>query len=161
MLQDGGSDGTKTRPFAPPPNREPHPEVRKARESDSTFFTGKKQVTQLSLENLGPCRAVMRAAGQSYSISGKWLELLKQIAPRVTRVAILWDPTTPTGPAQFGAIQALAASLSLQVNSFNKLHPGEGRSPASPVAGTMGPVKPQVCKQSSRTALSRSAHRTL
>ncbi|MGC2078827.1 MAG: ABC transporter substrate-binding protein [Xanthobacteraceae bacterium] len=34
-----------------------------------------------------------------YSISGKWLELLKQIAPNVTRVAVLGDPDTPTGPA--------------------------------------------------------------
>jgi putative ABC transport system substrate-binding protein len=37
-----------------------------------------------------------------YSISGKWLELLKQIAPDVTRVAVLGDTSTPTGPAQFG-----------------------------------------------------------
>jgi putative tryptophan/tyrosine transport system substrate-binding protein len=40
-----------------------------------------------------------------YSISGKWLELLKQIAPGVTRVAVLGDPDIPTGPAQFGVIQ--------------------------------------------------------
>jgi putative ABC transport system substrate-binding protein len=39
-----------------------------------------------------------------YSISGKWLELLKQIAPGVTRVAVLGDPDIPTGPAQFGVI---------------------------------------------------------
>ena len=55
-----------------------------------------------------------------YSISGKWLELLKQIAPGVTRVAVLWDPDTPTGPAQFGVIQALAPSLRVEVSSFNK-----------------------------------------
>jgi ABC-type uncharacterized transport system substrate-binding protein len=55
-----------------------------------------------------------------YSISGKWLELLKQIAPGVRRVAVLGDPDIPTGPAQFGVIQAVAPSLRVEVNSFNK-----------------------------------------
>jgi ABC transporter substrate binding protein/GAF domain len=41
-----------------------------------------------------------------YSISGKWLELLKQIAPGVKRVAVLGDPDIPTGPAQFGALRS-------------------------------------------------------
>jgi putative tryptophan/tyrosine transport system substrate-binding protein len=55
-----------------------------------------------------------------YSISGKWLELLKQIAPNVKRVAVLGDPDIPTGPAQFGVIQAVAPSLRVEVSSFNK-----------------------------------------
>jgi ABC-type uncharacterized transport system substrate-binding protein len=55
-----------------------------------------------------------------YSISGKWLELLKQIAPGVTRVGVLGDPDTPTGPAQFGVIQAVAPSLRVEVSAFNK-----------------------------------------
>jgi putative ABC transport system substrate-binding protein len=55
-----------------------------------------------------------------YSISGKWLELLKQIAPGVKRVAVLGDPDIPTGPAQFGVIQAVAPSLRVDVSSFNK-----------------------------------------
>jgi putative tryptophan/tyrosine transport system substrate-binding protein len=55
-----------------------------------------------------------------YSISGKWLELLKQIAPGVTRVAVLGDPDTATGPAQFGVIQAVAPLLRVEVSSFNK-----------------------------------------
>ena len=55
-----------------------------------------------------------------YSISGKWLELLKQIAPNVTRVAVFGDPDTPTGPAQFGVIQAVAPSLRMEVSAFNK-----------------------------------------
>ena len=46
-----------------------------------------------------------------YSLSGKWLELLKEIAPGVTRVAVLRDPATPSGTGQFGAIQAVAPSL--------------------------------------------------
>jgi putative ABC transport system substrate-binding protein len=55
-----------------------------------------------------------------YSISGKWLELLKQIAPGVTRVAVLGDPSTSTGPAQFGVIQAIAPMLRVEVSAFNK-----------------------------------------
>jgi putative ABC transport system substrate-binding protein len=54
-----------------------------------------------------------------YSLSGKWLELLKQIAPRVARVAVLRDETNPAGIAQFGAIQALAPSLGVQVSPVN------------------------------------------
>ena len=46
-----------------------------------------------------------------YGLSGKWLELLKQIAPRVTRVAVLRDPTIASGIGQFAAIQAVAPSL--------------------------------------------------
>jgi putative ABC transport system substrate-binding protein len=46
-----------------------------------------------------------------YGMAGKRLELLKQIAPGVTRVAILRDPTLPAGLAQFGAIQSVASSV--------------------------------------------------
>jgi putative ABC transport system substrate-binding protein len=54
------------------------------------------------------------------SISGKWLELLKQIAPSVTRVAVIVDPTIPTGPAQFSVVQAMAPSLRVEVTPINK-----------------------------------------
>jgi ABC-type uncharacterized transport system substrate-binding protein len=55
------------------------------------------------------------------SIGGKWLELLKQIAPAVTRVAIIVDPTIPTGPAEFSVIQAAAPSLRVvEVTPLNK-----------------------------------------
>jgi putative ABC transport system substrate-binding protein len=50
-----------------------------------------------------------------YSMGGKWLELLKQIAPNVKRVAVFRDTTTPTGSAMFGAIQASASSLGVEV----------------------------------------------
>jgi putative ABC transport system substrate-binding protein len=60
-----------------------------------------------------------------YSISGKWLELLKQVAPAVTRVAVLGDPDTATGPAQFGVIQAVAPSLRVEVSAFNKRNANE------------------------------------
>jgi putative ABC transport system substrate-binding protein len=54
------------------------------------------------------------------SISGKWLELLKQIAPGVTRVAVIVDPTIPTGPAEFSVIQSMAPSLRVEVTPINK-----------------------------------------
>ena len=60
-----------------------------------------------------------------YSLAGKWLELLKQIAPRVTRVAVLRDAAIPTGPAQFGVIQAVAPSLGVEVNPLNVRDAGE------------------------------------
>jgi putative tryptophan/tyrosine transport system substrate-binding protein len=74
-----------------------------------------------------------------YSLSGKWLELLKEIAPGVTRVAILRDPSQPAGTGQFGAIQALAPSLSVELSPVNTREAGEiesavaafGRSPNS------------------------------
>ena len=50
-----------------------------------------------------------------YSMGGKWLELLKQIAPGVTRVAVLRDPTQGSGAMQFAAIQAVAPSLRVEV----------------------------------------------
>jgi putative tryptophan/tyrosine transport system substrate-binding protein len=49
-----------------------------------------------------------------YGISGKWLELLKEIAPRVTRAAVLRDPTVPVGIGQLGAIQSAASQLGVE-----------------------------------------------
>jgi putative ABC transport system substrate-binding protein len=60
-----------------------------------------------------------------YSLSGKWLELLKEIAPRVTRAAILRDSTNPAGIAQFGAIRATAASLGVDVSPVDTANAGE------------------------------------
>jgi putative ABC transport system substrate-binding protein len=60
-----------------------------------------------------------------YGLSGKWLELLKQIAPSLTRVAILRDPTTAAGIGQFAAIQSVAPSLSVEVNPVNMRDAGE------------------------------------
>ena len=54
-----------------------------------------------------------------YSLSGKWLELLKEIAPGLTRVAVLRDPTNSSGIAQFGVIQAMAPSLRVEVSPIN------------------------------------------
>jgi putative tryptophan/tyrosine transport system substrate-binding protein len=50
-----------------------------------------------------------------YGLSAKWLELLKQIAPRVTRVAVVRNPAIASGMAQFAAIQAVAPSLGMEL----------------------------------------------
>jgi putative tryptophan/tyrosine transport system substrate-binding protein len=60
-----------------------------------------------------------------YSMSGKWLELLKEIAPDVTRVAVFRDTTTPTGSAMFGVIQGAAAPLKVDVVPVNMRDSGE------------------------------------
>jgi putative ABC transport system substrate-binding protein len=56
-----------------------------------------------------------------YSLSGKWPELLKQIAPNVTRAAVLRDANIPAGIGQFAIIQAMAPSLGLEVSAINEL----------------------------------------
>jgi putative tryptophan/tyrosine transport system substrate-binding protein len=54
-----------------------------------------------------------------YSISGKWLEVLKEVVPRVTRVAVLRPTDIAGGPGQFGTIQALAPSLGVELRPVN------------------------------------------
>jgi ABC-type uncharacterized transport system substrate-binding protein len=54
-----------------------------------------------------------------YSMSGKWLELLKEIAPGVKRVAVLRDPTVSAGTGQFGAIQTAAPSFGVELSPIN------------------------------------------
>ena len=51
-----------------------------------------------------------------YGMSGKWLELLKEIAPRVTRAAVLRDPAVASGIGQFAAVQAVAPSLGVELS---------------------------------------------
>jgi putative ABC transport system substrate-binding protein len=61
-----------------------------------------------------------------YSLSGKWLELLKQIAPAVTRVAVLRDPAITAGIGQFAAIQSVAAFVGVDdVTPINVRDAGE------------------------------------
>jgi len=58
-------------------------------------------------------------------MGGKWLELLKQTAPDVTRAAVLRDATQGSGTSQFAAIQAVAPSLRVEVNPVNMRDAGE------------------------------------
>ena len=60
-----------------------------------------------------------------YATSAKWLELLKQIAPGLTRVAVIRDPALTSGTGQFAAIQALAPSLGVEVSPVNVRDAGE------------------------------------
>src|SRR5262249_10657315 len=67
-----------------------------------------------------------------YSMGGKWLELLKQIAPGVTRVAILRNSTIG-GIGQFSAVQAVAPSLRVEVNPVNLRATASGASDAGEI----------------------------
>jgi putative ABC transport system substrate-binding protein len=60
-----------------------------------------------------------------YSMGAKWLELLKEIAPNVTRVAVLRDPAIGASSSQFAAIQTAASSLRMEVNPVNVRDAGE------------------------------------
>jgi putative ABC transport system substrate-binding protein len=64
-------------------------------------------------------------AALEYGFSGKWLELLKQIAPRVSRAAVVRDPALSSGSAQFGAIQAVSPFLGMNVSPVDAREPGE------------------------------------
>jgi ABC-type uncharacterized transport system substrate-binding protein len=71
-----------------------------------------------------------------YSLSGKWIELLKEIAPNVTRVVIIRNPDNPVGVALFGAIQAEARSLRVEVTPLDsRSDAGEIESRISTFAG--------------------------
>jgi putative ABC transport system substrate-binding protein len=60
-----------------------------------------------------------------YNLSGKWIELLKQIVPGVKRAAIVRDASNPAGVAQFGAIRGAAAPLGIDVSPINIRNAGE------------------------------------
>ena len=60
-----------------------------------------------------------------YGIAGKWLELLKEIAPPVTRAAVIRDPAITAGIGMFGAIQSAAPSLGVEVSPVNVREPSE------------------------------------
>ena len=60
-----------------------------------------------------------------YSISGKWLQLLKEIAPGVTRAVVTRDPSIASGPAQFAVIQAAAPSLGVELRPVDVRDDGE------------------------------------
>jgi putative ABC transport system substrate-binding protein len=54
-----------------------------------------------------------------FGISAKWIELLKEVAPRVTRAAVLLDSNSPTGFGQLGEIQSVAPSLGVEISPIN------------------------------------------
>jgi putative ABC transport system substrate-binding protein len=60
-----------------------------------------------------------------YALSGKWLELLKQVEPRLTRALVIRDAANPAGVAQFGALQAAAPSLGLELRPVDSGDPAQ------------------------------------
>ena len=60
-----------------------------------------------------------------YGLSGKWLELLKEIAPSLTRAIVLWDPAITAGIGQFAIIQSVATSAGVDVKPVNLRDAGE------------------------------------
>ena len=60
-----------------------------------------------------------------YGLSAKWLELLKELVPRVTRVAVLRDPSSHVGIGQLAAMQAVAPFLGMELTPIDERDPGE------------------------------------
>jgi putative ABC transport system substrate-binding protein len=71
-----------------------------------------------------------------YSMSGKWLELLKEIAPRVTRAAVLRDPAVASGIGQFGAVQSVAPSFGVELRPIDVRDAGEMERALAAFAGS-------------------------
>ena len=99
-----------------------------------------------------------------YSMSGKWLQLLKEIAPGVTRVAVLRDPSIASGPAEFAVIQAAAPSLGVELRPVDVRDEGEiERALAlfaqSPNGGLIVTGSPQAASRRDLIIASAARHR--
>src|SRR6516225_8601389 len=70
-----------------------------------------------------------------YGLSGKWLELLKEIAPGLTRAIVLWDPAITAGIGQFAIIQAAATSAGVDLKPVNLSDAGEVERAITAFAG--------------------------
>ena len=71
-----------------------------------------------------------------YSLASKWLELLKEIAPGVTRVAVLRDPTVAVGIGEFAVIQSVAPSVGVDLRVIDVRHPAEIERAVTALAGS-------------------------
>jgi ABC-type uncharacterized transport system substrate-binding protein len=86
-----------------------------------------------------PCGNATGFTVYEYSMSGKWLELLKEIAPRVTRAAVLRDPAVASGIGQFGAVQIVAPSFGVELIPVDVRDAGEiERAVAAFASGSNG-----------------------
>jgi putative ABC transport system substrate-binding protein len=70
-----------------------------------------------------------------YGLSGKWLELLKEIAPGITRAAVLRDPSVGSGIGQYAIIQAVASSFGVGLHPIDMRDPGEIERAVAAFAG--------------------------
>jgi ABC-type uncharacterized transport system substrate-binding protein len=75
-------------------------------------------------------------SSSEYGERGKWLEVLKQIAPTVTRAGIIRHPAIPSGSGQFGAIQAVAPYLRMEVIPIDVRDPAEIERAVADIAGS-------------------------
>ena len=73
-----------------------------------------------------------------YSIGGKWLDLLKQVAPTITRVAALRDPAISGGLGQYGAVQSAASSFGVEASAINMRDATEIEHAVTAFAATSG-----------------------
>jgi len=73
-----------------------------------------------------------------YSIGGKWLDLLKQVAPAITRVAALRDPAISGGLGQYGAVQSAASSFGVDASAINVRDATEIERAVTAFAATSG-----------------------
>jgi putative ABC transport system substrate-binding protein len=71
-----------------------------------------------------------------YGMSGKWLELLKEIAPHVKRAGVLRDPALASGAGQLGAIQSVAPSFGVELSPVSVRDAGEVERAINKFAGT-------------------------
>jgi putative ABC transport system substrate-binding protein len=83
-----------------------------------------------------PGRNVTGFMNFEYGMSGKWLELLKEVTPTVTRVAVLRDAGISSGAAQFGVIQAMAPALRVEIIQVNLRDAGEIEHAITAFAGS-------------------------
>src|SRR3954462_2869446 len=75
-------------------------------------------------------------AAREYGVSGKSLEVLKQVSPGVTRVGVIRNPAVPSGSGQFGAIQAVAPYLRMEVTPIDVRDPAEMERTVAAFAGS-------------------------
>jgi len=99
-----------------------------------------------------------------YGTSGKWLELLKQIAPEMTRAAVLRDPARAPGIGQFAAIQAVAPSLGVELHPIDVRNAGEIQSgfasiARSPNSGAIVTASPSAAANRERIVSLATEHR--
>jgi putative ABC transport system substrate-binding protein len=88
-------------------------------------------------------------AAYEFSMGGKWLELLKEIAPRVTRAAVIRDPSVPAGSGLFAAIQTVAPSFGVELTSVgvrdaSEIERGIAAFAREPNCGLIVPVPSSV-----------------
>jgi putative ABC transport system substrate-binding protein len=71
-----------------------------------------------------------------YGFGAKWLELLKEVSPSVKRIAVIRDPMLAVGPAQYGAMQAVAPSFGVELKPVNMRDTAEIEHAIATIAGS-------------------------